>query len=53
MHDNGETTANVIIVLLTILAVTLILSSCSPDCYSGLCNTYSNVEQVEDLNCLN
>jgi len=53
MRNNSEIQGNIIIILLTILTLTLILSSCSTACYSGFCNTYSNVEQVEDVNCLN
>ena len=53
MRNNSEAQANVIIVIPTIFAVVLLLSSCAPGCYSGFCNTYSQVEQVEDINCLN
>ena len=53
MRNNSEAQANAVIILLTILAITLILSSCSTACYSGFCNTYSNVEQAENLNRLN
>ena len=53
MRNNSEAQAYVIIVILTIFAVVLLLSSCAPGCYSGFCNTYSQVEQVEDINCLN
>ncbi len=53
MRNNSEAQANVIIIILTILAIALLLSSCAPGCYSGFCNTYSQVEQAEDINCLN
>mgnify|MGYP003131508583 FL=1 len=53
MNKKNELQANVFIIILTVLAVVLLMSSCAPGCYSGFCNTYSQVEQSENINCLN
>ena len=54
MHSKNEFTANLLIVLLTILAAILILSSCSVGCSTSMCNVYSQGEQqVDTLNVIN
>ena len=54
MHSKNEFSSNMIIILLTILAAILILSSCSVGCSTSMCNVYSQGEQqVDTLNVIN
>ena len=54
MRSKDEFSSNLIIILLTILAAILILSSCSVGCSTSMCNVYSEGEQqVDTLNVIN
>ena len=54
MHSKDEFSSNLVIILLTILAAILILSSCSVGCSTSMCNVYSEGEQqVDTLNVIN
>jgi hypothetical protein len=54
MRSKDEFSSNLIIILLTILAAVLILSSCSVGCDTSMCNVYSQGEQqVDTLNVIN